>query len=117
LRQVPALHGHSPELSGIVARAQGQGGHGCLHGQHRPLQQLFDDLLKLVDLNSAGGKKANETADSTYDSARMLFFVITGLSLLVGTAAAVIVVRSVMKQLGGEPDYACDIISQIAMAT
>jgi len=73
-----------------------------------------DDLLKLVELNSEGGRQARISADATYARARMISIAIMALALTIGTAAALLVVRSVMKQLGGEPDYARDIITQIS---
>jgi methyl-accepting chemotaxis protein len=73
-----------------------------------------DDLLKLVELNSEGGRQARIAADATYARARMISIAIMALALTIGTGAAMLVVRSVMKQLGGEPDYARDIITQIS---
>ncbi|WJS98116.1 MCP four helix bundle domain-containing protein [Novosphingobium humi] len=81
----------------------------------KPLYDDFSaDLKTLVKINVDGGAATARTAADTYANARMLFLGIMALALLVGLAAAVAVIRSVMKQLGGEPDYAREVISQIA---
>ena len=73
-----------------------------------------DDLLKLVDLNTEGGRQSKLNADATYANARMLSIGLMVAALTIGVGAALLVVRSVMKQLGGEPDYAREIITQIS---
>lgn len=81
----------------------------------KPLYDDFSaDLKTLVRINVDGGAATAKMAAETYANARLVFLAIMVLAILVGVGAAVIVIRSVMKQLGGEPDYARDVISKIA---
>jgi methyl-accepting chemotaxis protein len=81
----------------------------------KPLYDDFStDLKTLVKINVDGGAATAKMAAETYANARLMFLSIMVLAILVGVGAAVIVIRSVMKQLGGEPDYARDVISKIA---
>lgn len=71
-------------------------------------------LLKLVDLNSTGGQKAAEESVEIYGSSRTISLAVLALAILIGVGAAVIVIRGILRQLGGEPDYAREVIRQIA---
>lgn len=79
---------------------------------------LYDDyssdLMELVRLNVEGGQQASAEGDLVYENARNLFVGIIVLSLLVGLAAAVLVTRGILKQIGGEPDYARDVMREVA---
>ncbi|WP_137679814.1 methyl-accepting chemotaxis protein [Aurantiacibacter suaedae] len=79
---------------------------------------LYDSLsatmMELVELNVDGGRQASAEGDAIYSSARMLFIGIIVVALVVGIGAAVLVTRSVLKQLGGEPNYAREIMREIA---
>ena len=82
-------------------------------------RKLFDDfsadMLNLVNMNKAGGKAASDFASVDYDNARMIVLGMIAFALLVGVGVAVIVSRSILKQLGGEPDYTVSIIREIAV--
>lgn len=81
----------------------------------KPLYDDFSsDLKAMVKINVDGGAVTAKLAEDTYKNARMLFLAIMVFALAIGMVAAVVVIRSVMKQLGGEPDYARNVISQIA---
>ena len=73
-----------------------------------------NDLMELVELNVNGGQKASADGDVAYADARNLFIGIILVALLVGLAAAVVVTRSILKQIGGEPDYARTVLREIA---
>ncbi len=79
---------------------------------------LYDDyssdLLELVKLNTDGGAQASADGDVAYSDARNLFVGIVIVALLVGLVAAVLVTRGILKQIGGEPDYARDVMREIA---
>lgn len=72
------------------------------------------DLLSLVKLNTDGGAQASAEGDVVFSQARTLFIAIIILALVVGVAAALVVTRSILKQIGGEPDYARDVMREIA---
>ena len=81
----------------------------------RPIQKKWldtlDDMTTLEDkLNEATSQDAN----AAFSTARTLMLVLGGLALAAGIAAASIITRSLINQLGGEPDYASHIASQIA---
>ncbi|MGS0758577.1 methyl-accepting chemotaxis protein, partial [Roseateles sp. GG27B] len=50
----------------------------------------------------------------TYASAHRLMLVLGGLSVLAALLAAFWVTRSILSQLGGEPDYAADMLRRVA---
>ena len=81
----------------------------------RPIQ---DEWLKVLDELVVTEDKQNalvaEEARSAFSSARNLLLLLGTLAVVLGVIAAVIITRSLLKQLGGEPDYAADIASQIA---
>ena len=73
------------------------------------------DMLDLVNMNKAGGEAASATASADYESARTIVLSMIAFALLLGVAIAVLVSRSILKQLGGEPDYTVSIIREIAI--
>ncbi|WP_127026085.1 methyl-accepting chemotaxis protein [Rheinheimera mangrovi] len=81
-------------------------------------QQLFNDfsgtLLKLVELNVAGGEKASALGDEIYAAAQQFVSVMILVSVALGIAVAVIIVRGLVKQIGGEPAYAADVVTKVA---
>ena len=83
-------------------------------GENELYNDMTGDLAMLVTINTSGGNDAAHTGDALYANARMLFIAIVVASLGIGTLAATVVVRGVMRQIGGEPDYARDVIAQIA---
>ena len=72
------------------------------------------ELLKLVKMNSEGGAQASAQGDVVYGDARTLFIAIIAIALMVGIGAAFFMTRSILKQIGGEPDYARDVMREIA---
>lgn len=81
----------------------------------RPIQEAW---LKVLDEMVVAGDKQNELvateAKSAFVSARNFLILLGSMALLLGVIAAVFITRSILKQLGGEPDYAANIASQIA---
>jgi methyl-accepting chemotaxis protein len=81
----------------------------------RPVQdEWFKVLDELVNLEDKQNALVAEEAKSAFGNARNVLLMLGGLALILGIIAAVIITRSLLKQLGGEPDYAADIASQIA---
>lgn len=81
----------------------------------RPVQE---DWLKTLDELVVAKDKQNvlvaDGASQAFENARNYLLALGSLALLLGIVAAVIITRSLLKQLGGEPDYAAGIASQIA---
>nr|WP_315483387.1 methyl-accepting chemotaxis protein [uncultured Undibacterium sp.] len=81
----------------------------------RPIQDdWFKTLDEFVDLEDKKNAAVAEGAKSAFSNARNVLLMLGGLALVLGIIAAVFITRSLLKQLGGEPDYAADIASQIA---
>ncbi len=80
--------------------------------------ELFNDfsgtLDKLVALNSAGGAKASKEGDEIYASARLISMAVLLIALVAGIGAGVFVTRGILRQIGGEPAEARDIVRRIA---
>ncbi|WP_164964122.1 methyl-accepting chemotaxis protein [Rubrivivax sp. JA1026] len=69
---------------------------------------------KLADINVAGAGEAAAMAAATYDSARLWTIgIIAGCSLL-ALGMALIITRSITRQVGGEPAYVVDIANSVA---
>jgi len=81
----------------------------------RPVQKKWldtlDEMVTLEDKLNAG---VAESARSAFKTARLLMLLLGGLALAAGVVAASVITRSLLKQLGGEPDYASQIAGQIA---
>jgi methyl-accepting chemotaxis protein len=81
-------------------------------------QQIFDDasliLLKLVSLNVEGGKAASKRGDEIYASSKASVLTLLSLGVAVGLGLAVLMTRTLLAQLGGEPKYAAEIMRKIA---
>jgi methyl-accepting chemotaxis protein len=81
----------------------------------RPAQiELIAALDSLLSHVEAGSRKSAMEAGETYKSAVTLLSIFGTLALLVGIAAATLITRRLLKQLGGEPAYAVDIAGKIA---
>lgn len=81
-------------------------------------KKYFDEfsleLTQLVALNVEGIQAATEVAHATYSEGRLLTFIILAISALIGIIIAVVIIRNLLNQLGGEPAYVTDIVSKVA---
>lgn len=81
-------------------------------------QQLFNEfsavLVKLVEMNVTGGDKASALGDELYSSAQKFVSIMIAVSIVLGIVVAVIIVRGLVKQIGGEPTYAADVITKVS---
>ena len=66
----------------------------------------LDDMVTLEDTINAG---IAEDAKSAFGIARTLMLLLGAIALATGVAAAIFITRSLLKQLGGEPNYASQI--------
>ncbi len=81
--------------------------YALLHAFAGHLRQLNDLQQKIVD-------EEGEKSRKTFESARFLMISLGMAVLFLGLAAAFLITRGLLKQLGGEPDYAADIAGKIA---
>ncbi len=81
----------------------------------RPAQQaLISDIEKLVDYEE---RKSQEIADATLAqsvAASHFLYGMLAVSIVLACAAGVLITRSLMRQLGGEPDEAVKLMEQLA---
>ena len=81
----------------------------------RPNQKKWMAALEqLAALEEKLNAQAANEAGSAYAVARNVMLGIGGLAMFVGLLAAIVITRSLIKQLGGEPDYTARIASSIA---
>ncbi len=81
----------------------------------RPAQRKWLEAIgKLIDFERKQNEAAVQNAAQEYASARILMLVFVAVALLVGIVAAVTITRALMRQLGGEPGYAADVVNRIA---
>jgi len=75
------------------------------------MRDTLDQLAEVEDkLSDQGAAQARET----YASARTLILSLGALAVVMAIAAAMLVTRSLLKQLGGEPAYAASVLQSVA---
>jgi len=84
---------------------------GILPALQAERRQQLEQLVALEDRLSS---EANQDAEKVYQLAYASMLLAGAASLLVGIVAAVMVTRSVLHQLGGEPAYATTVAQRIA---
>ena len=83
--------------------------------QAGPATQLWqDEMRQYGELQKATNEADAVSATVAYQRARALMLVLSGVAIAVGAAAAVMIARGLLRQLGGEPDYAAEIAGRIA---
>ncbi|MFM9434977.1 methyl-accepting chemotaxis protein [Janthinobacterium sp. CG_23.3] len=94
---------------------QGEQAYQVLRNELRPVQKRWwESLRALVALEDKMSADAALAAERTYTGARALMLGFGLLALLTSVLAALWVSRSLLRQLGGEPDYAAEIAGRIA---
>jgi methyl-accepting chemotaxis protein len=83
--------------------------------QAGPLTQAWQDAMdEYAALQRENNQIAAAAATASYERARLLMLVLSGVAIAVGVVAATIIARGLLRQLGGEPDYAAAIAGRIA---
>ena len=81
----------------------------------RPVQKKWIDALEqLATLEDKLNEQMQTDARKAFDSARLFMIVLGTLAVALGVAAALVITRGLLKQLGGEPDYTASIAGSIA---
>ncbi|KKB61980.1 chemotaxis protein [Robbsia andropogonis] len=81
----------------------------------RPKQAAWlSHLNELADFEDQLNAQATEEANVTYHVIQITAWVIVGFSLILGVFLAILITRSILKQLGGEPAQAQKMAQQIA---
>ncbi|WP_409028557.1 methyl-accepting chemotaxis protein [Janthinobacterium sp. SUN098] len=86
-----------------------------LRYEFRPVQKRWWELLRtLIAVEEKQNNDASSMAEAAYSQARLVMLSIGSLALITSLLAAVLITRSVTRQLGCEPDEAAAIAGQIA---
>jgi len=81
----------------------------------RPVQKKWIDALEqLATLEDKLNEQMQSDARKAFDSARLFMIILGVLAVALGVAAALVITRGLLKQLGGEPDYTASIAGSIA---
>ena len=78
------------------------------------LDALQEPIVALSALQKKLVEASGKDIKQSIASARVLMLILGGLALLAGIVAGVLITRGLLKQLGGEPDYAAGIVGRIA---
>ena len=101
----------------IALDAQGRGdeARSLLRTEARPLlRSYFAALDAAIQAQQEDMRKLAQHTEGAASSTAWLLAVIAGLAALVGAAVAWLLTRSIVRQLGGEPDYAASVAREIA---
>lgn len=74
----------------------------------------FDNVSKLIEYQTQLMDKTGQQARKMVDDSGTVIALLALVSLLLGVSAAYVITRALMKQLGGEPSYAADVMKKIA---
>lgn len=103
------------EIVGLSRQMKTEEAMHLLNGESLSLFNEYSaTLIKLVDLNVSGGDKASDLGDQIYASAQSLITSIIGVAIVLGILIAVVIVRGLLRQIGGEPAYAADVVNRVA---
>jgi methyl-accepting chemotaxis protein len=73
-----------------------------------------ETIQKLVDFEEKSSEEEASKAVQTYHDARNLMLTLGAAAVLLALAAALLVTRSILGQLGGEPAYAAELLQTVA---
>ena len=81
----------------------------------RPVQRKWTEALNALAVQEQKqNAQTKADAEAAFDNARNFMLVLLVLAVVLGVAAAVVITRSLLKQLGGEPGYTAKIAGSIA---
>jgi methyl-accepting chemotaxis protein len=72
------------------------------------------ELGALVAINDKGASAATKHAEETYGSVRLTIISSAAIALILGVLMGMLVTRSILQQLGGEPAYASEVVRRVA---
>jgi methyl-accepting chemotaxis protein len=78
------------------------------------LDGLLESVVALQELQKNVAAASGNETKQTIESTRLVILTLGGIALLIGIAAALLITRSLLQQLGGEPAYAVGIAASIA---
>ncbi len=111
----PAYSAAAEQVAGLVLQNKAAQATQSLHQNFDPrtraLLPVAQRLSSYEDqLNAAAAVQARQT----YQHARMLMLILGAVAFALAVLCAIIVTRSILRQLGGEPGYAAEVLHGIA---
>ncbi|MGF6708754.1 methyl-accepting chemotaxis protein [Pseudomonas frederiksbergensis] len=86
-----------------------------MNNETTQLFQMVDDVLSdIVDFNDQLAKEAYDQSDVTANRAQQTLIGLLVLAVLISAIIAFVITRGLLKQLGGEPAYAAEVLSRVA---
>jgi len=99
----------------LGVQKKGEEAYKLLRFEFRPVQKKWWDLLNdFISDEEKQNSAAIAQAQQDYNDAKKLMYMFGATALFVGMLAAWLIVKSLLKQLGGEPRYAVQIAERIA---
>jgi len=101
----------------LTLRAEGKlfQARNAFEGSYLPSAAAYQNAItKLLLLQRQHIDRVASDIDATYHSSRIILLSLSALALLCGLAAAAVLSRSLLRQLGGEPSYAVRVADRIA---
>jgi methyl-accepting chemotaxis protein len=99
----------------ISRKYETEGARAMLEKESRPVYDRFSaTLTKLIALNHDGAFAESKASQSAYSAGRNSALAAAAVGLALALAAAVLLIRSVVRELGGEPSEASRVASAIA---
>lgn len=83
-------------------------------GLYPAIDPLSDQISRLTELQLNVAKQEYEKSDAYYYKGKVLLSLVIIISLLISTLLSTLVVRGLLKELGGEPHYVKDIARTVA---
>jgi methyl-accepting chemotaxis protein len=87
----------------------------ALYGEkYKSQDAYFAALHKAIELQKSQMEAAGKQAEDSYHSARNILLGVGALAILLGMVMAILIARSISKQLGGEPSEATELAQAVA---
>ncbi len=107
--------GYTGQVAGWAMSHRREESVNALYGENSRAQEVYLGAIQsLVQHEEARMDAAARTTATQYTNTRTLVLALAGAALVLGTVAAVLVTRSITRQLGGDPNYVAGIASHIA---
>jgi methyl-accepting chemotaxis protein len=103
------------EFIGLIKAGKQEEAKVLLLSRIRAEQRTYTDAVtKLTDLQTERLNEIGGEAAATADTAILSTIILSIIALIVAIVIGILIVRNLMKQLGGEPDYAAEAVHKIA---
>jgi methyl-accepting chemotaxis protein len=113
--EAPRVFAAAGRVADLAAEQRDADGVVLMRNEYTPMAQLLRGKLgELMDYEQRQNEESAAAAKANYELSRLLMIGIGIGALVVAVAAALLVTRSILRQLGGEPDYAAAILSKVA---